>query len=167
MYLHARDVTISALQKMEKVEEMITGKKQGDTSSKDNNFCKVFIAVKECCYFRSSLSFLAVNALTMRKNSWLSSFVFICTTKPHLFISSPSFKYQNKWNEIPKTKSTVSSMRGRLKASIRHSWHMINIGSNSKHSDFHLISKFTWYVHMCHLISDCIILATFPSSPPH
>ena len=69
MYLHARDVTISALQKMEKVEEMITGKKQGDTSSKDNNFCKVFIAVKECCYFRSSLSFLAVNALTMRKNS--------------------------------------------------------------------------------------------------
>ena len=51
-----------------------------------------------------SLSFSAVNALTMRKNSWLSSFVFICTTKPHLFISSPSFKYQNKWNEIPKTK---------------------------------------------------------------
>ena len=168
MYLHARDVTISALQKTEKVEEMITGKKQEDTSSKNNNFCKVFIAVKECCYyFRSSLSFLAVNALTMRKNSWLSSFVFICTTKPHLFISSPSFKYQNKWNEIPKTKSKVSSMRGRLPASISHLWRKINIWSNSEYHDFHLICKFTWYVHMCHLISDCIILATFPSSPPH
>ena len=69
--------------------------------------CKVFVAAKEFCYFRSSLSFLAVNALTMRKNSWLSSFVFICTTKPHLFISSPSLKYQNKWNEIPKTKSEL------------------------------------------------------------
>ena len=69
-------------------------------------FGKVFKVVKECCYFRSSLPVIsAVNAaLTMRKNSWLSSFVFICTTKPHLFISSPSFKYQNKWNEIPKTK---------------------------------------------------------------
>ena len=69
MSLRARDVTISALQKTEKVEEMITGKKQEDTSSNNNSFCKVFIAVKECCYFRSSLSFLAVNALTMRKNS--------------------------------------------------------------------------------------------------
>ena len=36
MYLHARDVTISALQKMEKVEEMITGKKQEDTFSRNN-----------------------------------------------------------------------------------------------------------------------------------
>ena len=167
MSLRARDATISAQRKMEKVEEMITRKKQEDTSSKNNNFCKVFIAVKECCYFRSSLSFLAVNALTMRKNSWLSSFVFICTTKPHLFISSLSFKYQNKWNEIPKTKSRVSSMRGRLLASRLSNWHMINIRSNYEYHDFHLICKFTWYLHMCHLISDCIILATFPSSSPH
>lgn len=39
MSQRARDVTISALQKMERVEEMITEKKQEDTSSKSINLC--------------------------------------------------------------------------------------------------------------------------------
>ena len=39
MLLSARDVTISVLQKMEKVEEMITEKNLGeDTSSRNNDF---------------------------------------------------------------------------------------------------------------------------------
>jgi len=39
MSLHARDVTISVLQKMERVEEMITGKNQEeDISSRNNDF---------------------------------------------------------------------------------------------------------------------------------
>ena len=56
MSLSARDVTISVLQKMEKVEEMIIEKNLGeDTSSRNNDFFgKVFKVFKECCYFRSS-----------------------------------------------------------------------------------------------------------------
>jgi len=39
MSLRARDVTISVLQKMERVEEMITGKNQEeDISSRNNDF---------------------------------------------------------------------------------------------------------------------------------
>ena len=44
MLLSARDVTISVLQKMEKVEEMITEKNLGeDTSSRNNDFLAKYL----------------------------------------------------------------------------------------------------------------------------
>jgi len=72
MLLHARDVTISVLQKMERVEEMITEKNQEeDTSSRNNDFLAKYLKLLKNAVIlgHPSLSFSAVNALTMRKNS--------------------------------------------------------------------------------------------------
>ena len=117
----------------------------------------------ECCYFRSSLSFLAVNALSMRKNSWLSSFVFICTTKPHLFISSPSFKYQNKWNEIPKTKSRAWIRSKDYCPPLWEDSNTLRILSNSLSLHFNLQIRFP------HVPSDIKLHKAWAyfSSPPH
>ena len=43
MSLSARDVTISVLQKMEKVEEMIIEKNLEDTSSRNNDFLAKYL----------------------------------------------------------------------------------------------------------------------------